>query len=78
MANIRNNRYSRRAHLKESTAVENQHPQERRTSDAADASDYELRVRELESQGCTRSDAQSVVDAEIWCRTHKINPQNFH
>jgi len=40
--------------------------------------DYEQRVRELEKQGCTRSDAQSVVDAEMWCRTHKINPQNFH
>jgi len=26
---------------------------------------YELRVRELEAQGLTRSDAQGVVDAEV-------------
>lgn len=27
-------------------------------------SDYEARVRALEAEGCTRSDAQAIVDAE--------------
>lgn len=27
--------------------------------------EYETRVQELENQGCTRSDAQGIVDAEI-------------
>jgi len=31
---------------------------------AADLSDYERRVQELEAEGLTRSDAQGVADAE--------------
>ena len=38
MANIRNNRWSRRGYLKESTAPRDQHPQVRREDETADDS----------------------------------------
>ena len=40
--------------------------------------DYERRVREMESEGMTRSDAQAVVDAQDLTRQALFDKTNHH